>query len=113
MYPIELISISKRCNHAPEFLIKKMMKDNINNIWIFLFCQLGFWLLFALGIFLINHSNTIIADILCVWCIVSATASAIILAVLSRNNILRTLHDNRTFSIECLIDEEREYQKNK
>jgi len=113
MYPIELISMSKRCNHTPEFLIKHEMKANINNIWFFLFFQFGFWLFFAFGILLINHSNTIITDTLCAWVLVSASASSIILAVLSRNNILRTLHDNRTFSIECLINEEREYQKNK
>lgn len=113
MYPTEILNMSVRCNHTPEYLIKEAMRNNVFNIFNFFFIELVFILLFVFGLNIVNSSSSILADIIGVWMLISGSVLFIILIILSRETILRILRDNREFSIECLINEEREFRYNK
>lgn len=109
-YPKEIMSMSLRLGHTPEYLILRTVRSNYNFILYYILITLFLVFLFFLS--LNGYSeNTIFADIICTFGLVSSLVSLIILNVLSIVTVIRSVFDKENLAIEILTNEQKEYEQ--
>lgn len=108
-YTKELIDMSLRLGHTPEYLVKTTIKSNYK--FILFYCTLT---LFAFCIFIASivglSEDTILSDIIGTFGITVSLCGWGILNVMSAMVVFRSIFDRENLAVEILSEEQREYE---
>jgi len=112
MYSKEIINMGVRLGHIPDFLIKETIKSNYKFIFFYGSLVLFLFAIFAMGIVILNETESIMMDLIGASTLIVAFGSFVIVNIFSIETVYRSMFDVKNLAIEMLISEQLDFEFN-